>query len=453
MKNFHDEPTKLLSYHEDTHELTLTEAVITQTAPIKRDYPINKTIFSIGKNPSNDIVVTDEFISSYHCKLEFRGNSFFLKDLQSTNGTTLNGQRVLEAIVKDKSVIEIGKAKFNFLIKQENKKDLPKIHENYFHGMVSGDKRMKEIFGLIESLEHIPSPVFIHGETGSGKELVARAIHDTSDRKSKQFITVNCGAIAKELIESELFGHEKGSFTGAVAQREGLFEQAHEGTIFLDEIGELPLELQPKLLRVLESGEIRRVGGTTNRNIDVRVITATHRNLADEMKAGRFREDLFYRIYVLAINVPSLRDRKNDIPLLVDHFLKQEKKLFGYDSKKEVTSAAVEKLMVHSWPGNIRELKNVMNRAMALSRASHEIGVEHIQFPASSMSASMASSSSMTVENPVSLEEIEKNAIYKALEKNRWNKKLTATKLGIAKSTLHEKIKKYGITDASTDEE
>lgn len=446
------ESTALLSYHEKNHELTLTESKLVQIKPIKREFKITKNIFSLGKNNINDVIIEDEFISGFHCKIDFRNHRFFLKDLQSTNGTILNGQKVVEAELNDRSTIEIGRAQFEFFVRQENKKINTNIQENFFHGIVSQNPKMKEVFGLIDSLKDIASPIFIHGETGTGKELVARAIHDTSTRAGKRFITVNCGAIAKELIESELFGHEKGSFTGAATQREGLFEQADQGTIFLDEIGELPLELQPKLLRVLETGEIRRVGSSKNQQVNVRIITATHRNLPEEIQLGRFREDLFYRIYVLAINLPALRERMDDMNLLVEHFLNQAKSHFGQGSKKQLNAEAMQKLISHTWPGNVRELKNVIDRAIALSRTSDEIKSEHIMFasPIAGKAIPIASPTISTntatpSKEPQSLEEMEKQMIYSALEKNNWNKKATAAKLGIAKSTLHEKIKRYGI--------
>ncbi len=240
---------------------------------------------------------------------------------------------------------------FTFQVNQSTQTIQPLENENYFCGMISNHPSMKEVFGLIRSLEQSTTPVLIQGETGTGKELVARAIHENSLRRSQRFISVNCGAIAKELIESELFGHEKGAFTGAAFQREGLFELANGGTLFLDEIGELPIELQPKLLRVLESGEIRRVGSSKNIHVNVRIVTATHRNLSLEVREKRFREDLYYRIYALPVTLPALRQRLSDIDLLTRHFLKD---------LKSIHPKALEKLHMHSWPGNIRELKNVI---------------------------------------------------------------------------------------------
>lgn len=421
--------TKIFSYNKTDQALTLAEAKLIQTHPLSRTTPIHKNTFTIGKDRSNDIVLFDEYASQFHCKIEFRNGGFFIKDLQSTNGTYINQHRVFEASLPHNSSLEVGKTKFTFQTHQTTQTITQQ--KDYFFGMVSEHPSMKEIFALIESLKQTSTPVFIHGETGTGKELVARAIHENSPRKSGRFITVNCGAIAKELIESELFGHEKGSFTGASSQREGLFELANGGTLFLDEIGELPLELQPKLLRVLESGEIRRVGSSKNIQVDVRIITATHRNLFQEVQEKRFREDLYYRIYVLPITLPSLKERLSDIDSLTTHFL---------DGRK-ISLEALEKLKNHPWPGNIRELKNVLQRACLLS-GNETIDHHHVYF---SSSASLKSNPSPAV----TLAEIEKQAILTELEKNRWIKTTTAKKLGIAKSTLHEKVRKYGIGEGN----
>lgn len=432
------DPTCILSQLEDQHELAQVKPVLAQTSPIKRNFPMKNNILSIGKNNSNDVILQDEYVSNFHFKIEFRDGGFFIKDLKSTNGTFVNGMKIMEAYVIDKSVIEIGKIQFQFQISHEKKK-LVIPDQNHFHGMISKDERMIKLFELISSLEKISSPVLIQGETGTGKELVARAIHDNSSRKSKRFVAVNCGAIPKELIESEIFGHEKGAFTGAASQREGLFEQAHEGTLFLDEIGELPLELQPKLLRVLETGEIRRVGSSKNIHVNVRLVTATHRNLHQEVQNGLFREDLFYRIYVLPIILPALRERKKDIPYLIEHFLTKE--------KKRIHPLALQKLEVHPWPGNIRELKNVVDRALTFGLHTSDILPEHVRFAGEPPEPSPDS-----MQKPdMTLEEMEKNAISKVLYETQWNKKQTAEKLGIAKSTLHDKIRKYEIVETIGD--
>ncbi|MCC7459799.1 MAG: sigma 54-interacting transcriptional regulator [Proteobacteria bacterium] len=430
-QNFRKGMTHIFSYNQLDNELTLTQAQVIQTFPLSRINPVTKSTFTMGKNQDNDIVVFDEYVSGYHCKIEFRDSKFFIKDLGSTNGTFVHGKRVVEAYINDGTPIELGRAKFQFLIHNESQEMLPPPKEDYFCGMISKDKSMKEIFGLIQTLQNNTTPVLIQGETGTGKELIARAIHENSPRKSKRFISVNCGAIAKELIESELFGHEKGAFTGAVASREGLFELADGGTLFLDEIGELPMDLQPKLLRVLENGELRRVGSSKNTTVDVRIIAATHRNLGEQIINQKFREDLYYRIYVLPITLPSLRDRKGDIEHLVEHFLK---------SAKPITEDALSKLIAHNWPGNVRELKNVIERALVISSSRETIDVQHVQF-------AQIGTKTMPRTGIITLEEMEKMTIIDALNKNRWKKTETAQKLGIAKSTLHEKVKKYGISE------
>ncbi|MBU1102462.1 sigma 54-interacting transcriptional regulator, partial [Patescibacteria group bacterium] len=224
-------------------------------------------------------------------------------------------------------------------------------------------------------------PVLIEGESGTGKELFARAIHDASPRRDKPFVTINCGAIPSELVESELFGHEKGAFTGAATARIGHFEAAHTGTIFLDEIGELPKEMQVKLLRTLQEGEVKRIGATTTRKVDVRIIAATNRNLIDEVATGSFREDLFYRIAVALIKLPPLREREGDVSLLIDQFIdrinRESSKEPGYKQKK-ISVSARNLLLLHSWPGNVRELQNTLTRAAVWS-LDEELGEEDIR--------------------------------------------------------------------------
>ena len=226
---------------------------------------------------------------------------------------------------------------------------------------------IREVFDVVERAAGSQSTVMIYGESGTGKELIARALHINSPRASKPFIAVNCGAIPHELLESELFGYEKGSFTGAINTRIGRLELANQGTIFLDEIGDMPTSLQVKLLRVLAEREIDRLGSTKPTPIDIRVITATHRNLEESMRAGKFREDLFYRLNIIPINLPPLRERKADIPLLVNHFLKQ---LNGTAESKTISEEAMHFLVNYSWPGNIRELANFVERMLVLSIGS-----------------------------------------------------------------------------------
>ena len=238
-----------------------------------------------------------------------------------------------------------------------------------FNNIIGRSPRMQAIFGLIERVARTASTVLIHGESGTGKELIARAIHFSSPRATQRVLSINCGAMPENLLESELFGHERGASTGALRDKKGLFQEANHGTLFLDEIGEMSLTMQVKLLRVLQEKLVRRVGGTTEDPVDVRIIAATNQNLAEKIVRGEFREDLFYRINVIPISIPPLRSRREDIPLLVDHFLHKYSAALGVPPKR-ISAEAMRLLESHSWPGNVRELENLIERAIALSTGS-----------------------------------------------------------------------------------
>lgn len=280
--------------------------------------------------------------------------------------------------------------------------------------------------------------VIIFGESGTGKELVARALHTASDRKDRNFIEVNCAAIPHELIESELFGHEKGSFTGAFESKKGKFELADEGTLFLDEIGDMSLATQAKLLRVLETQEFQRVGGSKKIKVDVRVIAATNKNLEEEIKKMNFREDLFFRLNVIPIFVPSLRERKDDIPLLVEHFLNLLAQQYGQKIKK-ISKATLEALISYDWPGNVRELKNTIERFVIMN-PSDVIDIKEIP---SFKGGKSDYSSFKTLRE--AREQFEKDFILKRLQENNYNVSKTAEELEIERSNLHRKMKSLGI--------
>tara|TARA_B100001175_G_scaffold316221_1_gene329591 strand:+ start:324 stop:1373 length:1050 start_codon:yes stop_codon:yes gene_type:complete len=327
---------------------------------------------------------------------------------------------------------------------------------------------IREVFDVVERAAGSQSTVMIYGESGTGKELIARALHINSPRASKPFIAVNCGAIPHELLESELFGYEKGSFTGAINTRIGRLELANQGTIFLDEIGDMPTSLQVKLLRVLAEREIDRLGSTKPTPIDIRVITATHRNLEESMRAGKFREDLFYRLNIIPINLPPLRERKADIPLLVNHFLKQ---LNGTAESKTISEEAMHFLVNYSWPGNIRELANFVERMLVLSIGStitprdlpekilgdtpkekwQPLNKEEEGNPAQMLQQSLKQSFHVGIpEDGINLkktvEEFEKELLLEALEKTGWVKNKAANLLGLNRTTLVEKLKKLQIS-------
>jgi len=297
---------------------------------------------------------------------------------------------------------------------------------------------MERLLETVAQVAQADATVLITGESGTGKELIAGAIHFNSPRKDKPFVKINCAAITETLLESELFGHEKGSFTGADRRKEGKFSQADGGSLFLDEVSEMSLAMQVKLLRILQEKELTRVGGEDIIMVDVRVIAATNKNLLDEVDTERFREDLFYRLNVITLNVPPLRERREDIPLLAQHFLlmfseKNNKNLKGF------TPQAMDMLLKYDWPGNIRELMNIVERGVVLSRTlyldEHDIAlIERTEAPSKEI-----------LNGDVPLEAVEKATILKTLEGTGGNKSEAARRLGITRKTLHKKLRKYGV--------
>ena len=298
--------------------------------------------------------------------------------------------------------------------------------------MVGGSSSMERVRQLIGKVAPTNSTVLILGETGTGKELVARGVHEQSLRFEKPFVAINCGALPETLIESELFGHRKGAFTGAEEHRIGLFEMAHGGTIFLDEIGELPRAMQAKLLRVLESGEIRRIGDNESFRVDVRVICATHRNLPEMVEAGEFREDLMYRINTFELQLPPLRQRLDDIPSLANHLCRRFRAIADLDEQL-FTPAAVETLRTHTWPGNVRELANVIEHATILCD-DPPIGPEHLPHSFGARSVRVPEL------GPLTLRELEMHAIHQAIERHNGNKVLASEELGVSLKTLYNKL-------------
>ncbi len=312
------------------------------------------------------------------------------------------------------------------------------VHKEYsFHQILGKSKPMQEVFDLIRRVADSPTNVLITGESGTGKELVAKAIHYNSDRRLAPFVPVNCAAIPEALLESELFGHVKGAFTDAKLDKRGLFEEAHTGTLFLDEISELPIILQAKLLRAIQEREIRRVGATRPTAVDVRIIAATNLDLAEEVKAKRFREDLYYRLNVIEVRLPPLRERREDIPLLVDAFLKKCAEARA-KQVKGVNEAALALLVDYAWPGNVRELENVIERAVTLSRGE-KIVPEDLP-PAIRGARGDRRILDEAAERTLPLEEVEKEYILRILEKTGGNKYQAAHILGIDRKTLYRKL-------------
>jgi len=316
----------------------------------------------IGARRGNDMVLKDPRVSGIHCEIVLDGAGYRLRDLGSRNGTFAAGLRVVEAFITPGTAMQLGDTKLRFEPTGESV-GIPLSERDAFQGLMGRSVKMRELFVRLEKLAATDATVLITGETGTGKELAADALHKAGPRAKGPFVVVDCGAIPGSLIESELFGHEKGAYTGADRSTDGAFQRANGGTLFLDEIGELALELQPKLLRVLERKEVRRVGGTRTETIDVRVVAATNRDLAVEVNRGAFREDLYYRLYVAGIHLPPLRDRPEDLPLLVAHFLAS----IPGGEDHNINPETMELLSRHPWPGNVRELRNVIERAVLLA--------------------------------------------------------------------------------------
>ena len=313
-----------------------------------------------------------------------------------------------------------------------------------FTGIVGRSRPMQELFHLLETVAAANSTILVTGETGTGKEVVARAIHHNSPRKAHRFVALNCSAIPEALLEAELFGHVRGAFTGAIGARQGRFEQAHKGTLFLDEVGTMSTALQMKLLRALQEREFERVGDNQTIKVDVRVIAATNSNLADMVQHGRFREDLFYRLNVIPIHLPPLRERRDDIPLLVRHFLDR----FAAGSPAQVSQGAMRLLMAFQWPGNVRQLENAIERAVTLSSGRKEIDV--VDLPPEIQAVPAATATPFVefpdegLDMPAYLSSIEKDLIRRSLERTGGNRNKAAELLRIKRTTLVEKLRRLG---------
>ncbi|MCB0377548.1 MAG: sigma 54-interacting transcriptional regulator [Bdellovibrionales bacterium] len=380
---------------------------------------------TIGRDIGNHLQIIDPFVSSRHVRIEKRERGYLLRDLQSRNGTFVNGTRVIEAYLHNNDTIMVGESRFVFSKFQQP-----------FNPMTSKNQDWNQQLSRLPAVANTDYTVLILGPSGSGKEVVAHWIHQNSHRKEAPYITINCSALSENLIESELFGHLKGSFTGATENRKGAFEAARGGTLFLDEIGDLPLSLQPKLLRALENKEIRPVGSDRSIKTDVRIIAATHKNLKQKVVKGEFREDLFHRLNICRVTPPALIDRMEDFEALLYQFCKEQKVAF--------TFAAIENLKNHSWPGNIRELKNLVVRSAAYF-PGHRIQAEDLE-QLLDLNGERESFSVLEAEDDLPpLKEIERNLIIQKLQQYYGNQRKAAEELRMPKSTLHDKLKAYSI--------
>lgn len=392
----------------------------------------------IGTAADNDFILRDHTISRHHAEIRVTPNGWVIRDLDSTNGTYIDSLRVTEAFLVPGAKCRLGQS--NISVQQRlDAISVSTPEQNQLGALVGASERIRELYGLIQAVAPTAITVLITGESGSGKELVARTLHEISGR-SGPLVIFDAAVTNPEMIRNDLFGHIKGAFTGASRTREGAFRQAHRGTLFIDEIGELPLDLQPRLLRVLENREVIPIGSDQPVPVDVRVVAATHRNLAAMVQEGTFRADLFYRLSVLPVRVPPLREIPEDIPLLVKHFLSRLNVNCG------VSVEAMQALQRYPWPGNIRELRNVLERAAVLCRRAEirpeDLGLSEGPGAKAALEVEVPTPGSL----PTSLDELkalERAMILDALARNQSNKAKAARELGISISTLWRKLKEY----------
>jgi DNA-binding NtrC family response regulator len=406
----------------------------------ERTVPVTAAGVVVGKDPACDAPLEDAYVSARHLRIDAEGARWVLRDLGSTNGTFISGARVTRAELPLGVPVHLGDAEI--VLEPRDAPEPPDAQT--FEGMITRDAGMRQVFELVERVAASDAAVTIFGETGTGKELVARGLHARSGRREGPFIPVNCSAIAESLIESELFGHEKGAFSGAERLRKGAFEEADRGTIFLDEIGELPLDLQPKLLRVLELGEVKRVGASRPITVDVRLIAATHRDLRAQVRAGKFREDLYYRLCVVPVTVPPLRRRRGDVRALAEVFLE---KASPRGALVRWSPEALQKLEAYDWPGNVRQLRNVVLRSLLFRGEGLVVPADAVTFEDTRAHASDAGDDDSLYVRGLTLEDIEREAIRLSLRRNKGKRSAVVKELRIAKSTVMKRIGQWGLHD------
>lgn len=400
----------------------------------------------VGSGPEVHLQLTDPAVSAAHLELVPRAGGVQVRDLGSTNGTFVGNLRVQEAFLERGTTLTLGRTELKLDILE---RDLGVGEAPAHFGAAFGETpAMRHLFALLSRVALSDSPVVLLGETGTGKEVLAQAIHDHSRRRAGPFVVFDCGAVAPSLIESELFGHLRGAFTGASTDRKGAFLQADKGTLFLDEIGELPLELQPRLLRALEAGMVRRLGEDTYRTVDVRIVAATHRRLETEVKEGRFRQDLFFRLAVALARIPPLRERVTDLPGLVHRFLKETGK-----TDFELRPELLAQLTAYSWPGNVRELRNVVARALMgeatpLLATGSPLPVPRPSPPRAELSLELPFKEA----KERLVDGFTRDYLAAMLERHGGNITRTAQAAGLARPYLHKLVVRLGLTASDADE-
>jgi DNA-binding NtrC family response regulator len=417
-----------------------------------KEHMLDEGTTMVGTHADNDLVLSDATVSRYHLEIRVRRDGIEVRDLDTTNGTKHGGAKIGNVVLTGAARLRLGKHTEVDVEPVDTNVELGEWASDRFGDVLGTTQPMKRLFALLAKAAPTEATILLQGETGTGKEAIAEAVHRASRRSKGPFVVVDCGSIPHELIASELFGHAKGSFTGAAGDKQGLIEAANHGTLFLDEIGELALDLQPQLLRVLDRRQVRRVGETQSVDVDIRVIAATHRDLRAMVRAGQFREDLYYRLAVVATYVPPLRERKADIPALATWFAEK----MGRGSFAQ-SPTLLEQLQKHDWPGNVRELRNVVERALSLGdaaladlgdnggRASSQPGIGDHE------GGARAASNADVLELPFKeakaqlVEAFERDYLTALLARHHGNISRAASEAGIDRNYIHRLVKKYGL--------
>ena len=407
-------------------------------------HPIDVEPIVVGRTEGADVQLHDHEVSGVHCELRAITEGIAVRDLGSTNGTFVGSVRIRDAVITGKAELTVGNTRLT-IEPSGNKQRVELGYNDRFGSIVGASPKMRRVFSVLEKISATPLSVLVLGETGTGKEGVARAIHDASPRKDKPFVVVDCGSIPATLAESILFGHEKGSFTGANERRDGALAEANGGTLFLDELGELPVDLQPKLLRALSERQVRRIGGTQFDSIDVRIIAATRRDLGSEMNAGRFRSDLFFRIAQVRVELPPLRERLADVSMLIEDICTRVHQAWA----APVVQDWIERRMAsHDWPGNVRELVNVVSVAATLAENPDAIDDVLLLARDEQPSQSMQSSQPATAFSDAKRQAIvafERSYFGELARRAKGNVSEMARQSGMERHHVRAYLRKYGL--------
>ncbi len=449
-----------LAAHSEMLKVEKSRLVVVDGPNTGRELVFAKSIVRIGSNEKNDLVLAeDNTVSRFHCEIRQVRDEYLLVDHASTNGTYVGKLRVREAFLYPNCEILVGNSLIRFVPLVEEVPIHP-IEDTHYGDIIGSAPAMKKIYGLLDKVAPSELSVVIEGETGTGKELVSRAIHTHSRRKDGPLVIFDCSAFPENLLESELFGHEKGAFSGAIRTHRGVFERAEGGTVFFDELGEMSVSLQPKFLRALESGEIRRVGGERPIRVDVRVVAATNRDLAQMVEEGSFRRDLFYRLAKVRLRLPPLRERSEDLGLLVDHFLSDLRtRQPAVHQARAFSGEALELMGQYDWPGNVRELRNVVERASTFADGDtvtvedlpHDLQARLGRPPRSAASAAaivadIDPGTGLKEAKEKLIEQFERDYLVGLLERHDMNISQVAREAGIDRRHVYRLMKKYDIT-------